>query len=136
MMRLGWFVMGMCLVIACKKDAEVAAWVEVKGQRLLVVPAGDGNTIVVRPQEIQVCPRGAACSPLPTIDNLAGTCPTCEGCNCRLRICAPYCRTEFTKYLEDNYKLDRPTPTPPGPGPDPAPGATPPTTPPATPPNK
>jgi len=126
-LRRVWIVMGMCLVIACKKDGATPAWMEHQGQLLLVVPAGDGNTIVVQPKDIQVCPDKKPCTRIPytSPQELSQTCPTCEGCDCRLRRCQPYCLQPYSDYLKENYKLERIPVTPPGPGPDPAPPTTP-----------
>jgi len=123
--RYGLIAMGICLVVGCKKggtdnkEDAVAAWTDVKGQRVIVIPVGGGNTIVVQPADVQFCPQNGRCVPREV------TCPTCDGCNCRLAACSPYCRPIYTKYLEENYKLERVPVTPPGPGPDPAPPTTP-----------
>jgi hypothetical protein len=128
-LRYAWIVMGVCFGIACNKGGgNPPAWVEIKGKLALVVPYGDGNVVVVVPQNIAVCPKDGSCVPPPNMRDLTRPCPACDGCDCRVRACSPWCRPVALKELEGRIQLDLPTPAPtPGPGPDPAPRPAPPT---------
>ena len=111
---------------ACKSE-PAATVMEYKGQTLVTIPVGDGNVLVIRAADAQFCPKGqgsGACQPRALTDQQAnrGGCPTCEGCNCRIRACSPYCLKAFAEYLDGHYTSSPPIPVnPPGPGPDPGP---------------